>query len=309
MGHLVQRVIDPKSNHPTFPSPVPNSFASALLQERPLQIPGVVNAYSALTARRLGFRALYISGSATATASYGLPDLGITSREDVLADLRRVTAAVPALPLMVDCDTGWGAAPSIERTVKEMQRGGAAAIHLEDQVASKRCGHLEGKQLVDTAEMCDRLAIAKSAVSGSDFMLLARTDALAVEGMDATLARSRAYVDAGADAIFAEAVTSLEQYQAFAEAAQVPILANITEFGKTPLWHVDELRDAGVSLVIYPLSAFRAMARAAEMVFRAIRETGSQRDAIDSMEPRDDLYRHIGYHDAQADIDRILSAR
>lgn len=282
-----------------------SSLRDAMVLEAPLQLPGVVNAYAAITAQRLGFNAVYLSGSGVATASYGLPDLGITSLADVLEDVRRITS-VCDLPMLVDCDTGWGAAPSIARTVQQMQRAGAAAIHIEDQVQNKRCGHLEGKRVVETAEMCDRLAFAKDARAGDEFMIIARTDALAIEGLDATLSRSAAYVAAGADAIFAEAVTSLEQYQQFADACRVPILANITEFGKTPLWTVDELRDAGVSLVIYPLSAFRAMAKAAELVYREVRERGTQRGAFGAMETREDLYRHIGYSDAQARIDAVL---
>ena len=268
-------------------------------------MPGVVNAYAAVTAERLGYSALYVSGSGVAAASYGLPDLGITSLEDVLVDVRRITSA-SGLPVLVDCDTGWGSALSIERTIREMERARAAGVHIEDQVQNKRCGHLEGKMVVETSEMCDRLAAAKSARTWDELMIIARTDALAMDGLDATLARVEAYVDAGADAIFAEAVAELEQYRRFADAAAVPILANITEFGKTPLWTLDELRDAGVSLVIYPLSAFRAMSRSAELVYREIRELGTQRGVLDSMETRDELYRRIGYADAQAKVDAML---
>lgn len=284
---------------------VAGSLGAAMAHETPLQLPGVVNAYAAITAQRLGFNAVYLSGSGVATASFGLPDLGITSLSDVLEDVRRITS-VCDLPTLVDCDTGWGAAPSIARTVQQMERAGAAAIHIEDQVQNKRCGHLEGKQVVEPAEMCDRLSFASDARSCDEFMIIARTDALALEGLDSTLARSAAYVAAGADAIFAEAVTRLEHYREFADACDVPILANITEFGKTPLWTVDELRDAGVSLVIYALSAFRAMAKAAESVYCEIRERGTQRGMLGAMEPRDDLYRHIGYADAQARIDAVL---
>ena len=269
-------------------------------------MPGVVNAYAAITAERLGYAALYVSGSGVAAASYGLPDLGITSLEDVLVDVRRITSA-SRLPILVDCDTGWGSALSIERTIREMQRAGAAAVHIEDQVQNKRCGHLEGKVVVETSEMCDRLAAARSARTWDELMIIARTDALATDGIEATLARVDAYVEAGADAIFAEAVTELEQYRHFAEVAGVPILANITEFGKTPLWTLDELRDVGVSMVIYPLSAFRAMSRAAESVYREVRERGTQRGVLDSMETREDLYRHIGYSDAQAKVDAMLT--
>ncbi len=281
------------------------SLAAALELETPLQMPGVINAYAAITARRLGFNAVYLSGSGVATASYGLQDLGITSLTDVLEDVRRITS-VCDLPMLVDCDTGWGSAPSIARTVQQMERAGAKALHIEDQVQNKRCGHLEGKEVVDTAEMCDRLLFACEARASDDFMIVARTDALALEGLESTLSRCASYVAAGADAIFAEAVTDLDQYREFADACGVPILANITEFGKTPLWSVDELRDAGVSMVIYPLSAFRAMSKAAELVYREIRERGTQERMLEMMESREDLYRHIGYTDAQSRIDAVL---
>ena len=284
-----------------------HSFAEAMELESPLQLPGVVNAYAAMTAERLGFNAAYVSGSGVATASYGLPDLGVTSLADVLVDVRRIASAC-SLPILVDCDTGWGSAMGIERTVREMELAGAAAIHIEDQDVNKRCGHLEGKRIVETAEMCDRLAIARSARSRDDFMIVARTDALATDGIDATLDRVSAYVTAGTDAIFAEAVTKLEQYTQFANAAGVPILANITEFGKTPLWTVDELRDAGVSMVLYPLSAFRAMSKAAELVYSEIRDRGTQRGVIDQMETRAELYERIGYAHAQAKVDAILES-
>lgn len=282
------------------------SLGAALELESPLQMPGVINAYAAITARRLGFNAIYLSGSGVATASYGLQDLGITSLTDVLEDVRRITS-VCDLPLLVDCDTGWGSALSIARTVQQMERAGAAAMHLEDQVQNKRCGHLEGKQVVESAEMCDRLTFACEARRRAEFMIIARTDALTLEGLDSTLSRCASYVAAGADAIFAEAVTELDQYREFADVCGVPILANITEFGKTPLWSVDELRDAGVSMVIYPLSAFRAMSKAAELVYREIRERGTQAGMLDAMESRGDLYRYIGYTDAQSRIDAMLA--
>ena len=282
------------------------SLGAALELETPLQMPGVINAYAAITARRLGFNAIYLSGSGVATASYGLQDLGITSLTDVLEDVRRITS-VCDLPLLVDCDTGWGSALSIARTVQQMERAGAAAVHLEDQVQNKRCGHLEGKQVVESAEMCDRLMFACEARRRAEFMIVARTDALTLEGLDSTLSRCASYVAAGADAIFAEAVTELDQYREFADVCGVPILANITEFGKTPLWSVDELRDAGVSMVIYPLSAFRAMSKAAELVYREIRERGTQAGMLDAMESRGDLYRYIGYTDAQSRIDAVLA--
>ena len=282
------------------------SLGAALELETPLQMPGVINAYAAITARRLGFNAIYLSGSGVATASYGLQDLGITSLTDVLEDVRRITS-VCDLPLLVDCDTGWGSALSIARAVQQMERAGAAAMHLEDQVQNKRCGHLEGKQVVESAEMCDRLTFACEARRRAEFMIIARTDALTLEGLDSTLSRCASYVAAGADAIFAEAVTELDQYREFADVCGVPILANITEFGKTPLWSVDELRDAGVSMVIYPLSAFRAMSKAAELVYREIRERGTQAGMLDAMESREDLYRYIGYTDAQSRIDAVLA--
>lgn len=283
---------------------VKRSLAEVIALECPLQMPGVVNAYAAMTVERLGFNAAYLSGSGVATASYGLPDLGVTSLADVLVDVRRIASACD-LPILVDCDTGWGSALGIERTVREMELAGAAALHLEDQHDNKRCGHLDGKRVVETQEMCDRLSVARESRSLGDFMIIARTDALATEGIDATLRRVREYVVAGADAIFAEAVTELDQYSQFAAASGVPIVANITEFGKTPLWTVDELTDAGVSIILYPLSAFRAMSKATELVYSEIRGQGTQRGVLELMETRAELYEHIGYADAQTMVDAM----
>ncbi len=285
-----------------------NDFYSALDTECPLQIAGVINAYAAKQAELAGFKAIYLSGSGIATASYGLPDLGMTSMTDVLADVERVVSACE-LPLLVDCDTGWGTALSISRTVKMMAHAGVAAIHIEDQVSEKRCGHLPGKQVVDTQEMCDRIKAAAYAKPDDRFMIMARTDALATEGLAPTLDRCEAYVESGADAIFAEAVNELEQYQQFASRTGVPILANLTEFGKTPGFTVDELRQADVSMALYPLSAFRAMSRAAERVYAEIRRSGTQENVIHMMQSRDELYDNIGYHEYERKINELFSTR
>lgn len=281
------------------------SLRRALAEERPLQLAGAVNAYSALLAGRAGFKAIYLSGAGVANASFGMPDLGLTSLNDVCEDVRRITGASP-LPLLVDADTGWGGAFNIARTVQELARAGAAGLHLEDQVQSKRCGHRPGKALVPAAEMCDRLRAAVDARSDADFVIMARTDAHAVEGQQAALARARAYVEAGADMIFAEALTSLAEYREFTRAVQVPVLANLTEFGKTPFFTVQELGAAGVSLVIYPLSAFRAMSRAALDVYTAIRKQGTQRDVIDRMQTRDELYAVLGYEAYERRLDELF---
>jgi methylisocitrate lyase len=277
----------------------------AVRAERPLQLPGVINAYAAIMAGRAGFKAIYLSGSGVATASYGLPDLGITSLEDVLADVRRITA-VTELPLLVDADTGFGAAFVIARTVREMARAGAAGLHIEDQVQAKRCGHRPGKQLVTTEEMCDRVKAAADAKPYSDFVVMARTDALASEGLTRAVERAQAYVKAGADMVFAEAVTSLPQYRAFREAGGVPVLANITEFGKTPMWTVEELRSAGVDIVLYPLSAFRAMNAAAVRTYSAIRAQGTQQAVVGQMQTREELYDFIGYHAYEQKLDELF---
>lgn len=280
-------------------------FRDALAAEKPLQLPGVINAYAAILAEKAGFRALYLSGSGVATASYGLPDLGMTSLEDVLADVRRVTAATE-LPLLVDADTGFGPAFVIARTVREMARAGAAGIHIEDQVQAKRCGHRPGKQVVSAAEMSDRIKAAADARPYGDFVLMARTDALAVEGLQAALDRAGAYREAGADMIFAEAVTRLEDYRAFKEAARAPVLANLTEFGRTPLFTLDDLRSAGVDIALYPLSAFRAMSAAAVHAYRAIRSDGTQRNVVNDMQTREELYDLIGYHQYERKLDELF---
>ena len=281
------------------------SFRAALAAERPLQIAGAINAYAALLAQRAGFRALYLSGAGVANASHGLPDLGLTSLDDVLADARRITSAVP-LPLLVDIDTGWGHAFNIARAVRELARAGAAAVHLEDQVAAKRCGHRPGKELVAPGEMCDRLKAAVDAKPHADFVVMARTDAAAGEGVPAAIARAQAYVQAGADMIFAEALTTLEEYRRFTAAVPVPVLANLTEFGRTPLFTVEELRSAGIAMALYPLSAFRAMSAAAAEVYATIRRDGTQQAATARMQTRADLYDVLGYHAYEQRLDRLF---
>ena len=285
-----------------------NNFHKAMEREQPLQVIGVINAYAAIQAERAGFGAVYLSGSGIATASYGLPDLGMTGLSDVLVDVERVKS-VCELPLLVDCDTGWGAALSIARTVREMERAGAAAIHIEDQVQEKRCGHLPGKMVVETDEMRDRIKAAVDARNDPEFLIMARTDALATEELDRTLERCVAYVEAGANAIFAEAVTTVSEYREFAARTKVPILANLTEFGKTPQFTLEQLRDADVSMALYPLSAFRAMSRAAATVYAEIRKSGTQRDVVDAMQTRDELYETIGYHEYESKIDELFVQR
>ena len=280
----------------------------AIAAERPLQVAGVINAYAAIQAERAGFNAIYLSGSGVATASYGLPDLGMTGLTDVLADVERIKS-VSELPLLVDCDTGWGAALSIARTVREMERAGVAAIHIEDQVQEKRCGHLPGKMVVEIEEMCDRIKAAVDARIDNQFMIMARTDALATDGLARTLDRCAAYVEAGADAIFAEAVTELGQYQEFATRIGVPILANLTEFGRTPQFTVDELRSTDVAMALYPLSAFRAMNRVAEAVYSEIKNAGTQRDVVHLMQTREELYENIGYHEYEQKINDLFYGR
>ena len=283
------------------------AFRSAIDQERPLQIVGTLNAYSGLLAEQAGFRALYVSGAGVANASFGLPDLGLTSLNDVAEDVRRLTGATD-LPVLVDADTGWGPALMIARTIRELTRAGAAGCHIEDQVQTKRCGHRPGKALVSADEMVDRV---KSAVDGridDAFVVCARTDALASEGLDAAVERSCRYVQAGADVIFAEAVTELDQYRSFVAATGVPILANITEFGKTPLFTVEELADAGVRCVLYPLSAFRAMSQAAIRVYEALRQEGTQQGVVDTMQSRDALYDVLRYRDFEQKIDALFES-
>ncbi|HEY6353398.1 MAG TPA: methylisocitrate lyase [Burkholderiaceae bacterium] len=278
---------------------------AALEAERPLQVIGTINAYAALLAKRAGFRALYLSGAGVANASLGLPDLGITTLADVCEDVRRISG-VCDLPLLVDADTGWGGAFNIARTCADLIRAGAGGMHLEDQVSAKRCGHRPGKALVPAAEMADRIKAAVDARSDAGFVIMARTDALASEGLDAAIARARAYVAAGADMIFAEALTSLDEYRQFANAVRVPVLANITEFGQTPLFTVTELGGAGVRLVLYPLSAFRAAARATTVVYGAIRRQGTQQSVVDYMQTRAELYDVLGYHQYEKKLDALF---
>ncbi len=277
---------------------------AAVEAERPLQIVGAVNAYSAILAASAGFRALYLSGSGVACASYGWPDLGMTTLNDVLEDVRRVSAATDQ-PLLVDADTGWGNAFGVARTVRDMIKAGAAGIHLEDQVAAKRCGHRPGKELVSAEEMCDRLKAAADGRTEADFVLMARTDAAANEGVDRAIDRAARYKEAGADMIFAEALTSLEDYGKFTQAVGVPVLANITEFGKTPMFTTDELAGAGVRLVLYPLSAFRAANAAALEVYRTIRHDGTQAAAVPRMQTRAELYEFLNYHAYEEQIDAL----
>ncbi|MDP5291853.1 methylisocitrate lyase [Oceanimonas sp. CHS3-5] len=281
-------------------------FRQAVESHRPLQVVGTINPYCAMMAEQVGHQAIYLSGGGIANASYGLPDLGITTLNDVLEDVRRITAA-SRLPLLVDIDTGFGGAFNIARTIKEMERAGAAAVHLEDQVAQKRCGHRPNKAIVSQGEMVDRVKAAVDARTDSNFVIMARTDALAVEGMDAAIERALACVEAGADMIFPEAINTLEQYRQFAEAVKVPILANITEFGQTPLFSRDELAECGVDMVLYPLSAFRAMNQAALNVYQHLLKEGHQRQVVDSMQTREQLYHYLGYHDYEKKLDQLFS--
>ena len=277
----------------------------ALEAERPLQVVGAINAYAALLAQRAGFRAIYLSGAGVANASFGLPDLAITSLNDVCEEVRRISGACE-LPLLVDADTGFGAAFNIARTCRELTRAGAAGMHLEDQVSAKRCGHRPGKALVSAAEMVDRLKAAVDARTDAGFVIMARTDAHAVEGQEAALERAAAYVGAGADMIFAEALTTLEEYREFVASVRVPVLANITEFGRTPLFSVAELGGAGVRLVLYPLSAFRAAAKAQVVVYQAIRSQGTQKGVVPYMQTRDELYEVLGYHEYERKLDELF---
>lgn len=274
----------------------------ALEAERPLQMVGVVNAYCALLAERSGFRALYLSGAGVANASMGLPDLGVTTLGDVLEDARRITAAT-RLPLLVDADTGWGGPLMIARTVRSMIRAGVAGVHLEDQQQAKRCGHRPGKVLVDVEEMIDRIKAAVDARDDPSFVVMARTDAFGVEGLSAAVERACRYAEAGADMIFAEAMSELDQYRRFTSEVDVPVLANVTEFGRTPLLTVNELGDVGVALVLYPLSAFRAMSAAAQQVYETIRRDGSQQEVLPLMQTREQLYEVLGYHAWEQKLD------
>jgi methylisocitrate lyase len=284
-------------------------FRAALAEEQPLQVIGAINASHALLAKRAGYRAIYLSGGGVAAGSLGLPDLGINTLDDVLTDVRRITD-VCDLPLMVDIDTGFGpSAFNIARTVKSLIKFGAAACHIEDQVGAKRCGHRPGKEIVSAGEMADRVKAAADAKTDPDFFLIARTDAIAVDGVDAAIERAIACVEAGADGIFAEAAYDLPTYRRFVDAVKVPVLANITEFGSTPLFSVDELRTAGVGIVLYPLSAFRAMNKAAENVYTTIRRDGHQRNVIDTMQTREELYERIGYHDFENKLDALFASK
>ena len=277
----------------------------AISENTPLQIVGTVNAYSSLLAEKKGHKAIYLSGGGVAASSMGLPDLGITTLQDVLIDVERITS-VCELPLLVDADTGWGGAFNISRMVKSMIISGAAGIHIEDQVEQKRCGHRPNKELVSSEEMQNRIKAGVDAKTDSDFMIMARTDAIANEGLDSALGRAVSYVEAGADAIFAEAITEIEDYKKFSENLNVPILANITEFGKTPLFSKEELKEAGVDMILYPLSAFRAMSKAAEGVYSEILEKGTQQDLIDRMQTRDELYEVLDYHTFEKKLDDLF---
>ncbi len=282
-------------------------FRLAIAENNPLQVVGTINAYTAMMAEQIGHKAIYLSGGGVANASYGLPDLGMTSCQDVLEDVRRITAACET-PLLVDIDTGWGGAFNIARTVKEMVRAGAAAVHIEDQVAQKRCGHRPNKEIVSLEEMTDRVKAAADARTDEHFFIMARTDAFAQQGLEAAIERAQACVEAGADGIFAEAVTELKHYRAFTDALDVPVLANITEFGQTPLYNKLELAEVGVQLVLYPLSAFRAMNKAAVSVYQSILDNGDQKAVVDLMQTRMELYEFLGYHDFEKKLDALFAA-
>ena len=280
-------------------------FRAAIAAEKPLQIIGAINAYHAMLATQTGFKALYLSGGGVAAGSLGLPDLGISTLEDVLIDVRRITDAVDT-PLLVDIDTGWGGAFNIARSVKSVAKAGAAAVHIEDQVSAKRCGHRPNKAVVSQAEMVDRIKAAVDARTDPDFVIMARTDALAVEGLQSAMDRACACVEAGADMIFPEAMTELGMYKQFVDVVKVPVLANITEFGSTPLFTVKELASADVSMVLYPLSAFRAMNKAALMVYETMRKEGTQANVVDLMQTRMELYEHLGYHAFEQKLDELF---
>ena len=281
-------------------------FRLALSESQPLQVVGTINAYSAMLAESVGHQAIYLSGGGVANASFGLPDLGITTLADVTEDVQRICNATE-LPLLVDIDTGWGGAFNISRTIKNIEKAGAAGVHIEDQVSQKRCGHRPNKSIVSKFEMVDRIKAAVDGKKDSKFIVMARTDALAVEGIDAALDRAIACVEAGADAIFPEAILDLDQYKLFTETLDVPILANITEFGKTPLYTRDQLSDAGVSIILYPLSAFRAMSKAALSVYKTIANMGSQSEVVNLMQTRDELYETLNYHAYETKLDKLFS--
>jgi methylisocitrate lyase len=284
-------------------------FRQALADERPLQVIGTIVAYHALIAKRTGYKAIYLSGGGVAAGSLGMPDLGISNLDDVLIDVRRITD-VCDLPLLVDADTGFGASAfNVGRTTRSLIKAGAAAMHIEDQVGAKRCGHRPGKELVTAQEMCDRIKSAVDARTDRSFVVMARTDGLAGEGLEAAIARAVQYVQAGADMIFPEAVTELAQYRRFVDAVKVPVLANITEFGNTPLFTLDELRPAGVAIALYPLSAFRAMNQAALGVYETVRRNGTQKDAVGTMQTRDQLYDFLDYHSYERKLDELFASR
>lgn len=280
-------------------------FKQALSTEKPLQIIGAINAYHALLASQSGFKAIYLSGGGVAAGSLGLPDLGISSLEDVLIDVRRITD-ITDTPLLVDIDTGFGGAFNIARTIKSMIKAGAAAVHIEDQVSAKRCGHRPNKAVVSQSEMVDRIKAAVDAKTDADFLVMARTDALAVEGLQAAIDRACAYAEAGTDMLFPEAITELGMYQQFVDAVKIPVLANVTEFGSTPLFTVDELASANVSMVLYPLSAFRAMNQAALNVYEAVRRDGTQQNVVSTMQTRMALYDHLNYHAYEQKLDALF---
>lgn len=281
-------------------------FRQAIMNNKPLQVVGTINPYCAMMAEQLGHQAIYLSGGGVANASYGLPDLGMTSLNDVLADVLRITNA-SNLPLLVDIDTGWGGAFNIAKTVRDMEKAGAAAVHIEDQVSQKRCGHRPNKEIVSTQEMADRIKAAVDARVDSDFFIMARTDAFAQEGLEAAIERAKAYVAAGADGIFAEAIKTEAHYRAFSAAIDVPILANITEFGETELWNKKELGEWGCAMVLYPLSAFRAMNKAAELVYKTLLSEGDQKAVLDTMQTRMELYDYLGYHDYEQKLDALFA--
>ena len=291
---------------PNTPSSAGARLWAALAAERPLQVAGTVNAFSALLAEQAGFRAIYLSGAGVANASFGLPDLGITSLNDVCEDVRRITGTTN-VPLLVDADTGWGAAFNIARTSHDLIKSGAAGLHLEDQVQAKRCGHRPGKALVSKEEMVDRIKSAVDGRTDDEFVIMARTDAHAVEGQQAAIDRALAYVEAGADMIFAEALTTLDEYRQFTAAVDVPVLANLTEFGKTPLFTVAELQSVGIALALYPLSAFRAMSNAALAVYQELRRAGTQQALVGTMQTRAELYEVLGYHEYERKLDQLFS--
>ena len=282
------------------------SFFEVLKNEKPLSVAGAINPYSALLAKKTGIKALYISGAGVANASFGLPDLALTSLDNVLEDLRRIRG-ISNLPILVDCDTGWGSALNISKTTKEMIFAGASGIHIEDQVSEKRCGHRPNKEIVSTEEMCDRMKAARDAITDDEFMLMARTDAFANEGINGTIERAQRYVEAGANALFPEAITSLEDYKTLSDKVSVPILANITEFGMTPLFKKDELKKAGISIILHPLSAFRAMSKAALEVYSTISEDGNVEKILEKMQTRDELYEILDYHTYEKKIDDLFS--